>query len=173
MSVAAICLSGFWLPVTGYVVSAAELKVGYVNLVKVFDEYQKTKESEQVLEQKGKQKQSELEGRVNELKKLRESLELLNNQAKETKAKELEEKSDEFQRLKTRSERELLRERNQLAREILDEVEQTVGEYAKANGFSVILDRRSLLYGEDGYDVTDEILRLLNDRYAKSGKAKR
>ena len=95
-------------------------------------------------------------------------------QAKDAKAKEIEEKSDEFQRLKTRSERELLRERNQLARQILEEIEQTVSQYAKTHGFSVILDQRSLLYGEDAYDVTDEILRLLNDRYtAKASKTSR
>jgi outer membrane protein len=145
---------------------AGELKIGYVNLARVFDGYQRTKESDRVLEQKGKQKQSELEGRLNELKQLRQSLELLNEEIRSSRARELEERSDEFQRLKTRSERELLRERNHLAREILDEIDQVVAEHAKANGFAVILDQRSLLYGEDLYDVTDEVLRLLNDRYA-------
>jgi len=137
-----------------------------VDLGKVFDGYQATKESDQFLEQKGRQKQTELEGRVTELKKLRESLELLNDQAREARAKELEEKSDEFQRLKSKSQRDLLGERNRIARTILQEIEKAVAEYAKANGFSVILDERSLLYGEAVFDVTDEVLRLLNERYA-------
>ncbi len=52
-------------------VSAQELKIGYVNLGKVFDGYDRTKASEAALEQRGKQKEGELEGRMNELKKLR------------------------------------------------------------------------------------------------------
>jgi len=155
------------LPTAFYPVAYAEgLKLGYVDLGKVFDGYQATKESDRFLEQKGRQKQTELEGRVTELKKLRESLELLNDQAREARAKELEEKSDEFQRLKSKSQRDLLGERNRIARTILQEIEKAVAEYAKANGFSVILDERSLLYGEAVFDVTDEVLRLLNERYA-------
>ena len=136
----------------------------------VFDGYQRKQESEQALEQKGKQKQAELEGRFNELKKMRQGLELLNDQAREARAKELEEKSDEFQRLKSKSQRDLLRERNRIARTILQEIEKAVAEYAKANGFAVILDERSLLYGETVFDVTDEVLRLLNERYAARTK---
>jgi len=147
-------------------VQAGELKIGYINLARVFDGYQRTKESDSVLGQKGKQKQAELENRFNELKKLRQSLELLNEEARSSKAREVEEKSDEFQRLKTRSERELVRERNRFAREILDEIEQAVAEHAKTNGFAVILDQRSLLYGEEVYDVTEAVLRLLNERFA-------
>jgi len=153
--------------------AAAELKVGYVDLAKVFDSYRRTEESDQVLQQKSKQKQAELEGRVEELKKLRQSLELLNDQAREAKAREIEEKSDELKRLKSRSERELLRERNEMAKTILQEIGQTVTEYAKTNRFSVVLNQQVLLYGEEAYDVTDEVLKLLNDRHAANKGAKR
>ena len=147
-------------------VRAQESKIGYVNLARVFDSYQRTKDSEQQLERKGTQKQAELEAQVNDLKKIREGLDLLSDAVRESKAKELEEKSDEFQRVKTKSERELLRERNETARVIVDDIEHAVAEFAKANGFSIILDQRSLLYGMEGYDVTDEVLKMLNDRYA-------
>ncbi|MBI3087412.1 MAG: OmpH family outer membrane protein [Candidatus Omnitrophica bacterium] len=157
----------------GQAEAAAELKVGYVDLAKVFDSYRRTGESDQVLQQKSKQKQAELEGRVEELKKLRQSLELLNDQAREAKAREIEEKSDELKRLKSRSERELLGERNEMAKTILQEIGQTVAEYAKTNSFSVVLNQQMLLYGEEAYDVTDEVLKLLNDRYAANKGAKR
>ena len=154
------------------VAQAEGLKVGYLNVGRVFDEYQRTKDSEQILEQKGKQKQAELEGRFTELKKLRQNLELLADQPREAKSKDLEEKSDEFQRLKTDGERTLVRERNDRAKQILDEIGKTVAEYAKTNGFSFVLDQRSILYGQDPYDLTDEMLKILNDRYAaKAAKA--
>ena len=149
---------------------AADLKVGYANLAKIFDGYQHTKDSETVLEQQGKVKQADLQGRFEELKKMRQGLELLSDQARDAKGKELEERSDEFQRAKTKTERDLLRSRNDVAKQILQEIDVVVNDYAKASGFTVLFDSRSLLYGDAASDVTDEILKALNDRYAKGGK---
>jgi len=164
---AAYCL----LP-TAYcpLVAAAELKIGYVDPAAILDNYQRTKDAEAALQQRHKQKQAELEERVNELKKLRQNAELLNDQAREAKTREIEEKSDAFKRLKTQTERELLRERNQMLKDIVGEINQAVADYAKSNAFSVVVDERFLLYGEPGLDVTDAVLKILNDRYAKKGK---
>ena len=150
--------------------SAQELKLGYVNLGKVFDQYQRTKDSEVGLEQRGKQKEAQLQAQLEEIKKLRDGLELLNDQSREGKTRELEEKSDRFKRTKEQSERELVTQRNQLAKQILDEIGQAVAEYGKANGFTLIFDQRSLLYGQDSYEVTDKIVQILNDRYAAKVK---
>lgn len=159
----------FLVPASG--VAADAPKMGYVNLGKIFDNYQRTKASEQALQQQGKQKQAELEARVTELKTLRKHLDVLSEQAREAKTKELEEKSDELQRLKTRAERDFLRERNRMAQTILQEIQQTVADYARANGFSLVMDQRTVLYGADTYDLTDEILKALNDRAATKAPA--
>ena len=143
---------------------AQELKVGYVNLAKVFDQYERTKSSDTTLEQKGKAKEAELEGRMGELKKLRQSLELLNDEARETKTREIEEKADELQRFRASTARDLGRERDRIAKDILRDIQQGVEQFAKANGFSLILDARSLLYGQEAYDVTDGVLAVLNNR---------
>ena len=146
---------------------AEEFKVGYVSVGKVFDGYERTKLSDATLEKQGKQKEGELEGRLNELKKLRQNLELLSNEAREAKTKEVEEKTDELQRFRAGTARDLRRERDKIATEILQEIQQAVEEYAKGNGYSLILDGRSLLYGQSAQDVTGEVLKLLNSRYAK------
>ena len=171
--VSLLLVAGGWLLAASCpLAAAAELKLGYVNLAKLFDEYQRTKESEHMLEQKGGQKEAQLKAQAEELKKMRDSLELLNAQAREAKLKEIEEKSDAFQQLKTRTERDLVRQRNEMAKTILDEIERTVTDYAKANGFSLIVDQRSLLYGQDSYDLTDDLLKVLNQRYAGQAPAK-
>ena len=144
--------------------AAASLKIGYVNLAKVFDGYERTKASDAVLEKQGKEKEAELQGRMGELKKLRQSLELLNDDAREAKSRDIEQKADELQRFRNATARDLRRERDKIAKDILGEIQKTVEDYAKANGFSLILDERSLLYGQATYDVTDEILKALNSR---------
>lgn len=146
-------------------VLAAELKVGYVNVAKVFDGYERTRTFDASLEKRGRQKEAELEGRMGELKKLRQGLELLNDDAREAKTKEVEEKADELQRFRANTARDLRRERDKIAQEVLKEIQQGIEEYAKANGFSLILDRRLVLYGQPAFDVTDEVLAQLNGRY--------
>ena len=149
---------------------AAELKIGYVNLAKVFDGYQRTKVSDAALEKQGKEKEAELEARMNELKKLRQSLELLNDQARESKTKDIEEKADELQRFRNSSARDLSRERDKIAKNILKEIQDGIDAYAKANGFSIVLDSRSLLYGQPAYDITDEVLAALNSTFSQPAK---
>ena len=147
------------------VLGADEFKVAYVNVGKLFDAYERTKASEAVLEKKGKQKEAEMEGRVNELKKLRESLELLNDKAREAKAREIEAKADELKRFRANTARDLRSERDDIAEQILKEIQTVVTEYGKRHQFSLILDERTMLYGQATYDATDEILTLLNSRY--------
>ena len=157
------------LGVSVYGVEAEELKIGYVNVAKVFDNYQRTKASDAVLKQKGQQKEAELKTRVQEIQKLRDNLEILSPEAREGKTREIEEKADELERFRNRTARDLSQERDGVAKEILDDIQKAIDNYAKANGFSVVLDQRALLYVQPTHDVTDKILGLLN----KSATAKR
>jgi len=147
-------------------IEAAEFKIGYVNIGKIFDDYERTKQQDAFLEKRGKSKEAELEARVNDLKKMRQNLELLNDAAREAKAREIEERSDDLQRFRNNTARELKRDRDKIAQEILRDIQHAIDDFAKANGFSVILDQRSLVYAQQGYDVTDQILQLLNSRSA-------
>lgn len=147
--------------------AAAELKIGYVRLTDVFDAYQRTKASEAALEQKGKQKESELQGRLAELQKMRQNLELLADAAREAKAREVEQRADELQRFRRDTARDLQRERDAAAKEILKDIESAVADAAKAAGYTLVLDERSLLYGQPADNLTDAVLKLLNGRYKK------
>ncbi len=151
-------------PVSCPSLSAQELKVGFVNIAKIFDGYTKTQALDAKLEQKGKQKEAELTRRVEELKKLRKSLELLNDEARENRILEIEKKSDDLQRFRTSTARELRRERDKMAKGIFQEIQDGVTEYAKAHSYTLIMDSQSLAYGDKGHDLTNEVLTELNER---------
>ena len=155
--------------VVGPAVWAQELKIGYVDVARVFDGYQRTKDLDASLGRKAQQKESELEGRVNELKKLREGLELLNEQTRDGRVREIEAKADELKRFRTNTARDLRGERDDMARTILQEVHKAIEAHAKANGFAYLFDARSVLYGQPGVDVTDAVLQQLNGGY-KGGR---
>lgn len=144
--------------------------MGYVDLGRIFDGYERTKAYDSTLQQEGKQKEAELEARMNELTKLRKNLELLNDKARQNAVREIEEKSDALKQFQTKARRDLGRERDQLAQDVLKDMKQAIEEYAKTNSFSLILDERVILFGQSAHDVTDPILQMLNSRYA--GKSK-
>lgn len=148
--------------------AAGELKIGYVNIAKVFDGYDKTKSSEAALTKKGQQKEAEFNARMAELNKMKESLELLTGDARETKARELEERADSLKRFRNNTARDLQRERNVIAQGIVKEINSAVDEYAKANAFNIILDERSMLFSQGGVvDVSGGVVQLLNGRLGK------
>ena len=166
LSVPVMC-AGLLLLVSCPAVGAQELKIGYISLAKAFDGYQRTKATEAILERKAKAKDEELRGRVDELKKMRESLELLNDQAREAKAREVEQRADDLQRLRASTAKDLSRERDKSAKAIFHDIQQAIDAYAKANGFAFILKKEdTILYAQTAYDVTDGVLKLLNSRAA-------
>lgn len=53
---------------------------------------------------------------------------------------------------------------------LVSKVKKEIKEYGKANGYSFILsggDGGSVLYGKEAHDVTDAIIKILNDNYNK------
>ncbi len=150
--------------------SAASEKIGYMDLGKVFDDYNKTKDLDKELEAKGNTKEAEREKMVNEIKKLRQELDLLSDKAKEAKQAQIEERIKKLQDFERDARDSLRKERDDMARQILKEITDTINEIAKKEVYLLILDKRAMLYGREGDDLTNNILKVLNDRYAKGKK---
>ena len=151
---------------------AGEIKIGYVNVEQVFHDYNRTKAVKADLEKRAKQKDGEYDARVAELKKLKGDMELLNDQAREAKQREYDQKTDDLQRFKANATRELSREQQKVTGTILSEIEQRINEYAKANGFALVLNSRALIYAQDVYDISDEVLKALNTPRTAKGEAR-
>jgi len=143
-------------------VFAKDMKIAYVDLAKVFDEYKKTKDSEKTLEEKGKTKEAERTKMVDELKKLKAEQEMLSDKAKAEKQTAIDAKIKVLQEYDSKTRNELIKDRNDLLGGIMKDIEKIVNDYAKASGYDFVLNSRMLLYGSDQYDLTNEILAKLN-----------
>jgi outer membrane protein len=148
-------------------VYAAELKIGYIDAIKVFDNYEKTKEQDKILEQQSDKKKQEREKLVNEVRKMKDELDVLSSKAKEQKQAQIDEKLKNLQDYDQKTRTELGQQRDKMARDILKEIEQIVNKYAEDNGYNIILNSRTLVYGQQQYDLTDKILELLNSKNKK------
>ncbi|MDD5428783.1 MAG: OmpH family outer membrane protein [Candidatus Omnitrophica bacterium] len=143
-------------------VFAKEMKLAYVDLAKIFDEYKKTKDAEKALEEKGKTKEAERSRLIEEIKKLKDEQALLSEKAKAEKQKAIDTKIKSLQDYDTKARNELVKDRNDALGGIMKDIEKVVTDYAKANGYDVVMNSRMLLYGAEQYDLTAEILAKLN-----------
>lgn len=142
--------------------NAKEYKIAFVDLAKVFDEYKKTKDAEKSLEEKGKIKEGERTKMIDELKKLKDEQALLSEKAKGEKQTVIDDKIRVLQEFDRKTRDELVKERNDMLGGILKDIERVVSEFAKANGYDLVLNSRMLLYGAEQYDLTKEVLGRLN-----------
>ena len=181
---------------TAAVPAHAELKVGFVDMGKIFQSYTKTKESEQRLNEARDAAKKEFEERVESgkagmaaINKLNEEIQKpeLSKEAREKKAKERDQKIEEIQKLEREvNEFRVSREKNlqqQAARArgaIVDEIRELVDERAKRDQYDLVFDKSGMtqngvpavLFSKDTNDFSDDIIEALNKRAASSGTAK-
>jgi len=141
---------------------AADGKVGYVDLRRAFYEYEKTKNMETSLTSFTGERQAERTAKVQELTKMRDSAEMLKGDAREKKQQAIDGKLMELQEYDRATRQEILNKRNDMFREVIEDIQKVVEEIGKKNGYSYILDSRNIMYAEEKLDLTDEALKELN-----------
>ena len=149
---------------------AAGDKIAYMDLGKVFDEYNKTKDLDKQLEAKSNTKQGDRDKLVAEIKKMKDDLDLAKDADKAKKQSAIEEKLKKLQDFDKESRDALRKDRDDMARSILKEIKDTIDDIGKKEGYVYILDSRAVLFGGDVNNLTDRILKILNDQYSVKGK---
>jgi outer membrane protein len=143
---------------------AKDLKIGCVDMQKVFTEYKKTQDAEAKLGEKGKEKTDKRNKMVEEIRRLKDELDLLSDKGKDEKQAQIDGKIKELQDFDRTTRDELLREREDVLRGISQDIEKAIADYGKRHKYDIILnkDKRVLLYEQQGLDVTSDILKALN-----------
>lgn len=163
VAVAVLFAAGCMLPCSAL---AKEYKIAFIDLAKVFDEYSKTKQADKTMAEKGKTKEAERVKFVEDVRKLREELTgkqaLLNEKAKAEKQAAIDQKIKDLQEFDRKAREELIKQRNDTVGEILKDIEKVVTDYAKQDGYDVVLNSRMLLYGNEQLDLTGEVIKRLN-----------
>jgi len=144
-----------------------ELKIGYVDFLKVYDEYQKKKDYQEVIEKKRSEKEEELKKKMQEIEKLQKKVNLLKDKEKEKEKENLEKLAKDFEEMRRKSFLDLKKERDEKLKEILEDIKEVINNYAKTNNFDVILNGEAVLFGNNSLDVTSDIMKLLKEKYKK------
>ena len=147
--------------------AAGAKKMGVMDLSKVFDNYQRTKDYDVVLEGKTKDYEKTRNEKIDKIKDLQNKMALLKDDEKEKVTKVLETMRAELANFDQSQQTDLRKQRDEKIREILLEVEKVTSDFAKKEKYDIIFNDRVLVYGADGMDVSSQVLEILNAGYKK------
>ena len=142
-------------------------KIGYVDLSRLFDEYNKTKDYDAVLEKQHNTYQTEREKRLTKIKDAQGKVSLLKDAEKTKLEQEMEKDRTDLLQFDKDQQTDLKKQRDEKIREILTEIEKVVKDYAGKEKYSLILNDRVLIFGGPEMNVTEPILKTLNEGYKK------
>lgn len=148
-------------------VFAKEMKMGYVDLSKLFDNYQKTKEFDAQLQGQGEAFTKDRDGMIAKIRDNQGKLALLKEEEKNKLNETIEKQKADLIEYDKQKRTELAKQRDDKVREILLEIEKIVSGLAKKEGYDYILNDRVLVYGDQTQNITEKVLKLLNDSYKK------
>lgn len=138
------------------------LKIGYVSLTRVFDQYTKTVDYDKVLEQKSTEYKKQLNDLVAKIQESERKITLLKENERAALAQQMEKDKQTLKEFMQKNETDLRKDRDDKIREILLEIEGVVKNYAQKEKYDIILNDRVLIYGAETFDLTQKILDILN-----------
>ena len=177
-----LCLAILGLASTGH----AQVKLGTVDMNKIFNGYFKTKDAEARINEARNEAKGELEERMDTYKKNLDAINKLNDdiqkpalstEAKTAKTKERDDKIQETDSLKreitefqSTREKQLQEQAVRMRNGIVEEITKLVLVKVKTENYDVVMDRSGLslngvpilIFAKDGLDFSDEIIIQLN-----------
>lgn len=165
----------------------AEMKVGTIDMQKVFTAYYKTHEAEDKLKDAQKAYKDELDQRMEAYKKNLDGINKLNEEinkpeqssaSKDQKAQERDSKISETKGLekeisdfRATREKQIQDQLKRMRDEIVDEIMKVVNDQVKSQSYDVVFDRSGfsannivpvLLYSKENYDFSESVITKLN-----------
>jgi outer membrane protein len=175
--------------------SAQSLKIGTVDMKKVFESYHKTKDAEAKINEARNNAKKELEDRLDIQKKAMEEVQKMNTEienpalskeAKETKTKTRDEKIAELRTMdrensefRANREKQLQEQSVRMRAGIVEEINKIVEAKVKAESFDLVFDKSGpslngvpiVLYSRDSYEFTNDVITALNKNKGASEAA--
>ncbi len=147
---------------------AAELKVAYVDVGEVFDNYQKTKDQDLVLKTAGEAKEKERNDMTTKIRSMEDELALLAADARVAKQEQLIEKKRQLEDFDRSIRQQLAEQRDKVVREIFQEIDVVVQDLSVKGGYDMVFNKRVLLAQKKNFDMTAQVSAELAKKYKKA-----
>jgi outer membrane protein len=154
--------------------AAQSLRLGYADIARISSESALGKATKAQAKAKMEKLQALIQEKRKKLDKQKAALEAkfasLTPAQRDARGKDFQKKVEEFQKFGQNAEKELQTLQEELSKSLFDMIEQSAVEYGKANGLSLVVIKRELLYlssGVDAQDVSDGIIKLMDEKWQK------
>ncbi len=160
-----VFILSFWV----FTAHGAALKIGYIDLDKAISESNEWEKAKKTLEDMRRTKQTLIDEKGNEIKKLEEELE---KQASILTPKSIEDKQDhlkkvyrDYQRMAKDFQEELQKKEAGFIQEIQKDLVEVVNKIAKEEDYTIIFERRisGILYSRKEIDITEKVIKDYNE----------
>jgi len=167
------CIAVFFL--CNGALAADVAKIGVVDLQRVMETSDAGKAAQVQIKKQKDQMEADLKAKGSEIEQIRQRLEreamVMSKESREEKEREARIKLNDFKTLQKRYRSSLQELEKKLVTELRDDTITLVDEIGKKEGYLLIITRVGVLYSPNSIDITDQLIKRLNDRYAKkSGK---
>lgn len=147
------------------VVSAAEVKIGLVDMQKAIQETDEGKKAKHELESDFNKKKKDLEKKEADIKKMNEDLEkkalVMADDVKAKKQQEIQSEMRKYQETVAKSQMDIQKHERDLTQPIIARLRHIIEDIAKKDGFSMVLEKSDqlVLYSVNGVDLTDRVVK--------------
>jgi outer membrane protein len=155
-----------------------DFKTAYVDTSKLLDEYTEAKDIEEKYKSKGEEMGKQLEAEVvrfrSEAAAFQKNAQTYGPQWAQQKGAELQQKEQELSYAQQAILRQLQDESGKEMDSLVKDVKKFIKEYGKEKGYNYIYgtgDAATVLYAKEEYDITNEVIKLLNEKYKSSSSA--
>ncbi len=138
---------------------AGSSKIGYITLGRIFENYKKVADSNKEIDKVKK----DIKKVIEEINKLKEGFDTLSPEAQEERKNQMLGKQEEIRNRTF----EVRKDEDRILREILKDIENVSMELRKKKKLTYIIDDRLIIDGPKEMDLTDEVSKILNERYKK------
>ena len=159
-----------------------DFKTGYIDSAVLLEKYEKFKDEADKLKVKYEEAGRPYETREKQLMAERESLQRAAQangpawvQQNQQRLADFEKRSQDFLQAKQQALAALEEQTNKQQDSLVKDVRKYIKEYGKKEGFDYIFltnDASNIIYAKDGYNLTDKLLKQLNEEY-KTNKEKK
>jgi len=147
---------------------AVEMKVAYVDVGEVFDNYQKTKDQDLVLKTAGEAKEKERNDMMAKIRSAEDEIALLAADARAAKQEQLIEKKRQLEDFDRNVRQQLAEQRDKVVRDIFQEIDVIVQDLSAKGGYDMIFNKRVLLAQKKSFDITAQVSAELAKKYKKA-----
>ncbi len=151
----------------------AEVKLAYVDVQRALNECDAGKKAKGEFRTRIERLETRLQKQQDDVKALKDELEkkgmLMKDDERRNLEDEYERKARDFQRDYEDSKHELEQKDNEVTGAIVKDLARIIRTIGEREGFTMVMEKGSILWGAPGIDITDEVIRSYNKGGPKVG----